>query len=90
MSKNIIMGYRFEGWTPLNLISYLRQEFLKRNLNVEQTNSNSLKIKKGDLLLWEGFATVTAYNRGEYIELLISSSETRSFLTGGLIGRKKR
>ena len=83
------MGYNFPNWTPYNLVSYLYQEMLKRNITVEQMSPNQLKLKKGGLLLWEEDATLTVYNRGGYIELLISSSEARSFLTGGLIGRRE-
>ena len=46
MAKNIIMGYNFPNWTPYNLVSYLYQEMLKRNITVEQIGPNQLKIKK--------------------------------------------
>ncbi|MCD6357938.1 MAG: hypothetical protein J7L75_05125 [Thermoproteales archaeon] len=49
----------------------------------------SIRVKRGALLLWEGHAEITAYRRGNFIELAISSSELRSFLTGGLIGRSR-
>ena len=88
MSK-IVMGYMVPGWTPRNLVSYLYQEFLKRGIQVEQTSLASFRLKKGGLILWEGYAEVSAYQRGNYIELLISSSEMRSSFTGGLIGWSK-
>jgi len=47
------------------------------------------KYQAEALLLWEGHAEITAYRRGNFIELAISSSELRSFLTGGLIGRSR-
>ncbi len=85
----VVMGYYLPQWTPYNVISYLYQNLLSRGVNVEQTSPMSIRVKRGALLLWEGYAEVRAYQAGQYIELEISSSETRSFVTGGLIGRSR-
>jgi len=83
------LWYQLPGWTPGYVISSIAQVLYQRGINFEQLGPYTIKIKKGGLILWEGDATITVYQQGAYIIVELSSSETRSFLTGGLIGRSK-
>jgi len=77
-----VLGYNLPGWTPEQVIGYIYQALAAQGARVEPLSPTSIRVKRGALLLWEGHAEITAYRRGNFIELAISSSELRSFLTG--------
>ena len=81
--------YNLPGWTPYHVVGAIRQSLIQRGVKFEQPNPLSIKVKKGGLILWEGDATLNVYQQGQYIVVELSSSETRSFLTGGLLGRSQ-
>ncbi len=85
-----ILWFRLPGWSPQQAAYAVYRALVGAGKGgVEYMHPATVKVKRGGLLLWEGEATITAYQQGEYIGLRLDTSETRSFLTGGLLGRSK-
>ncbi|GEM_PF-1915107 len=85
-----IYWYYLPGWTPRQaawrVYEYIRSTGEGR---VEFMQPATIVLKRGALILWEGEARITALQHGDYIGFRLEASGRRSFLTGGIIGRRQ-